>query len=281
AGAGAQAVAPPNLPWTELLPALPSPAQTKPNRVAHCKRAKLRCVRVQIRRMRAAQERFGCDHRGVFMTTYLELTRELRDTVLADREFFEFPRFFFREDALFANVYFRTLRHWEQGREVPEAWRMALTVARDGQVNAAQDMLLGINAHVQNDMPFVLAQLRLRDRHGRSRKRDHDAANMVLNTGYERVVTAVHERFDPLVSLLTASWHPIDDVAGLEIVRLWREQVWRNAEKLVNAASDAERRQVADQIEAYAAGWAAGIAAVPQPGYRAERDAYCAAQLGG
>ena len=44
-------------------------------------------------------------------------------------------------------------------------------------------MLLGINAHVQNDMPFVLAQLGLRDRKGQSRKPDHDNFNEVLDQG--------------------------------------------------------------------------------------------------
>jgi hypothetical protein len=73
---------------------------------------------------------------------------------------------------------------------------------------------------------------------------------------------------------------PADDVAGLEIVREWREQVWRNAERLVNARSDAARAQVAQEIEDAAAAWAEGIAAVQTPGYRATRDAYCEQQLG-
>ncbi len=42
---------------------------------------------------------------------------------------------------------------------------------------------------------------------------------------------------------------PADDVAGLEIVREWREQVWRNAERLVNANSDAERAAIAAEIQ--------------------------------
>ena len=49
---------------------------------------------------------------------------------------------------------------------------------------------------------------------------------------------------------------PADDVAGLEIVREWRENVWRNAEQLVNAKTDEERAQVAADIQAYAAEWA-------------------------
>jgi hypothetical protein len=278
--ASAGAAPPPGVPWTEYLPALPSPPQAEPNRVAHCREARLRCVRFQIRRMRELQRRLECDHRAVFATTYLELTKGLRDALLADPEMFAWPRFFFREDALFANVYFRSIRHWEQGREVPEAWRVAFETARSGEVTGAQDMLLGINAHVQNDMPFVLARLGLRDRRGESRKPDHDLTNEVLASSYEAVVSAVRDRYDASMALTNPPGVPVDDVAGLEIVREWRERVWRNAERLVRAESDEERARVAAEIEAYAADWARGIAAVPAPGYRAERDAYCAQQLG-
>ncbi len=60
-------------------------------------------------------------------------------------------------------------------------------------------MLLGINAHVQNDMPFVLAALGQRTRKGQSRKPDHDAFNASLNRAYPRVVAAVRNRFDEVV----------------------------------------------------------------------------------
>ncbi|HEY8001585.1 MAG: DUF5995 family protein [Vicinamibacteria bacterium] len=271
----------PGIAWTEFLPALPSPSQTHPNRVGHCKRAKLKCVRVEIQRMRALQSRLGCDHKAVFATTYLELTRTARDALIADPGLLRWPKWFFREDALFASVYFRSVRRWEQGRAVPEAWRIAFETAETGEVTGAQDMLLGINAHVQNDMPFVLAQLGLRDRKGRARKPDHDLFNHVLSNGYERVVSQVGERFDSSMALTNPPGVPVDDVAGLEIVRQWRENVWRNAERLVNAQSDEERAAVAADIQAYAAEWARGIAATPTPGYRATRDAYCAQQLGG
>src|SRR5215208_3391097 len=104
--------APPGVSWTEYLPALASPSQTHPNGVAHCKRAKLKCVRTQIGRMRALQDRLGCDHKGVFATTYLVLTRALRDAMLDDPHMLRWPRWFFREDALFANTYFRTVKRW-------------------------------------------------------------------------------------------------------------------------------------------------------------------------
>jgi hypothetical protein len=280
ASAVAPAATPPSgIPWTELLPALPSPSQTHPNRIAHCKRARMACVRTEIRRMKEWQARFGCDHRAVFTTTYLELTRELRDRLRADPALLRWKPFFFREDALFANVYFRSLKRWESGRSVPEAWRIAFETAQSGEVTAAQDMLLGINAHVQNDMPVVLAQLGLRTRSGRARKPDHDRVNGVLASGYERVVGAVRDRFDASMGLTNPPGVPADDVAGLEIVRQWRENVWRNAERLVNARSDEERAEIAAQIQSYAADWARGIAAAPFPGHRATRDEYCAQRL--
>jgi hypothetical protein len=271
----------PGVAWTDYLPALPSPSQSHPNRIAHCERATLRCVRVEIKRMRALRERLGCDHRGVFATSYLELTKTARGALRADPRLLRFPRFFFREDALFANVYFRTVRRWEHGEDVPEAWRIAFETAASGQVTGAQDMVLGINAHVQNDMPFVLAQLGLRDRAGRSRKVDHDKFNHVLSAGYEPVVTEVGERYDGGMALTNPEAVPADDVFGLEMVRQWREQVWRNAERLANASWDAERAEVAQQIQDYAAEWARGIAATQVPGYRVERDAYCASRLAG
>jgi hypothetical protein len=271
----------PGVPWTQFLPALPSPSQTHPNRVAHCKRAKLRCVRTQIGRMRALQERLGCDHKAVFATTYLVLTKALRDGMLADPHMLRWPRWFFREDALFANTYFRTVKRWEDGREVPPAWRIAFETADDGEVLGSQDMLLGINAHVQNDMPFVIAQLGLRDRKGEARKPDHDLTNDVLSAAYEDVVSAVRDRYDPSLGVTNPPGVPADDVAGLEMVRQWRENVWRNAERLVNAKDDEERAEIAADIKSYAAEWARGIASTPTPGYRAQRDAYCEQQLGG
>jgi hypothetical protein len=277
----AQAAAPPGVPWTEFLPALASPSQDHPNRIAHCKRPSMRCVHVEIRRMRDAQDRLGCDHKAVFATTYLTLTKELRDQLRADPHLLHWKKFFFREDALFANVYFRSLRRWEDGREVPPAWRIAFETADDGEVLGAQDMLLGINAHVQNDMPFVLAQLGLRDRQGAARKPDHDRVNDVLAAAYEKVVTEVRNRYDSSLGVTNPPGVPADDVAGLEMVRQWREQVWRNAERLVNAKDDSERAQVAADIKSYAAEWAQGIASTPSPGYRAQRDAYCEQQLGG
>jgi Family of unknown function (DUF5995) len=268
----------PNLDWTAVLPPVPAP-ESGPRPVAFCRKPSLRCVTVAAHRLRRLRDRLGCDHRAVFATTYFVLTRELRETVREDPDFFRYPSYFFREDALFANVYLRTVRAWSRGEEVAAAWRIAFEGARDKDLTGVQDQLLGINAHVQNDMPFVIASLGLRSRSGGSIKPDHDRANEVLNRAFEPVIRAVRRRYDPSFDLSNPTWSPHDDLTGLEMVRIWREGVWRNAERLVDANSPAERRQVARQIHENAATWARALAADETPGYRETRDAYCLDQF--
>jgi hypothetical protein len=270
---------PANIPWETYLPAMPSSASVQPQPIPYCRKASMRCIDVEVKRLRAAQKGFGCDHRGVFATTYLELTLELRRTLKARPRFFADSRYLFREDALFANIYFNTERAYAAGQDVPGAWRIAFDAARSGDFNGAQDMLLGINAHVQNDMPFLLAALGQRTRAGATRKPDHDKMTEILDAAYEQVVRQIEDRFDPLLATTNARWTFADDVAGIELVKQWRENVWRNAERLLAAKDDAERANVAAQIQQYAAGWAQMIAnPVQAPGYRDQRDAYCSAR---
>ena len=274
------AAAGPNPPWPQLLPAFPVAGDTQPGPVRHCRRGKMRCVRAAIRRMRRTQNRLGCDHRAVFATTYLTLTRKLRRTMARDRSFFRDRRYLAFQIVHFSNYWFAMLRSADAGRPIPEAWRIAIDTAAHGEVNAAQDMLLGINAHVQRDMPYVVAELGLVEPSGRSRKGDHDRGNDVLNAAYQRVVDAVEARYDPMLATTNPDAVLVDDIAGLELVKGWREGVWRNAERLVNAKTPEEHARVVASIEANAAAWARTIAGPQQPGYRAQRDAYCRDRIG-
>jgi hypothetical protein len=268
----------PNPPWPQLLPPRPLTDRTQPRPPPRCRKATMRCFKDTIARMRKLRARLRCDHRAVFATTYLLLTVQMRDTIHKHPRFFKDLRWLIYEDTVFANFYFDAIKANERGKPVPEAWKIAFDTAKRGDANGGQDMLLGINAHVQRDMPFVLATVGIRTKKGATRKPDHDVVNQILSDAYEPIVSAIGRRYDSLVTITNASWNPVDDIAGLEMVKGWREGVWRNAERLLAAKTRAERRQVADSIETNAATWARLIASgqVP-PGYRAQRDAYCRA----
>ena len=280
APASAQSELAPNFPWPSLLPPQDVPNTVQPGPVSYCKQATISCVDETIQRMRTLRRRLGCDHRAIFATTYLLLTEEIRRTVVNEPHFYRDNEWLIYLDVLFAKYYFDTTANYEAHRQVPEAWGIGFQTASKGDANAGQDMLLGINAHVQRDMPYVMAEVGLRMPNGDSRKPDHDAANEILRRGYDKIVQTIADQYDPLISTTNSEATPVDNMGGLELVKEWREGVWRNAERLLNAKSAEERGSISQQIEDDAAVWARSFASNDQPaGYRAYRDAYCRARL--
>jgi hypothetical protein len=265
-----------------LVAPLKIPAHPRPGPVPGCRRATIQCVRDTVKRLRGIEHRLGCNHRAVFATTYRVLTQVALETVRSQGRFLRYRRYFFFQDALFEDIYGATGNAWARGRRVAPAWRIAFEAARDGDLLASQDMLLGINAHVQNDMPYLLAALGTHTRSGASRKVDHDAENQILERAYQRVVDTVERMYDPSLAVTNPDDSDADDTAGLQLVAGWREEVWRHARQLLTTRGDpAAHAAVVQDIETNAADWARTIAAPRTPGYRAERDAYCRARLEG
>ena len=146
------------------------------------------------------------------------------------------------------------------------------------------NLLLGINAHVQRDLPFVLYSVGLVSPEGTSRKPDHDRVNQILNRVTDDVIAEVARRFDPAIddtNLPTT----IDDFTLFQTIVGWREAAWRNAELLALAPTRAARELVAREIEGNAATQARAIRLTmgypPLFGSSAARDRYCATHWAG
>jgi hypothetical protein len=283
--ASAVAEDPPFVGWSALLPGLSLPYD--PTGADDCAAGRVQCVDKVIREM---TKRFqplasSCDHDAIFALTYLRVTEEYRRTV-EDPTFFDDTSFVNHEDVVFARYYFAAHDAWTAGRirEVPPAWRVAFDAARDRAVSANGNLLLGINAHVQRDLPFVLYSIGLVKPDGTSRKPDHDRVNQILNRVTDDVIAEIARRFDPTIDDANAPT-TLDDVALFQAIVSWRESAWRHAELLAQARTPAARERVAQEIEAYAAAQAKAIRTatqyLPLLGGRAARDAYCAAHWAG
>jgi hypothetical protein len=283
--AAAVAEDPPFVGWSALLPGLSLPYDvTSPD---DCIAGRVKCVDKVIREMRTRFEPLAssCDHDAIFALTYLRVTEEYRRTVESPA-FFDDTAFVNHEDVIFARYYFAAQDAWEAGRiaEVAPAWRIAFDAASDRAVSANGNLLLGINAHVQRDLPFVLYSIGLVKPDGGSRKLDHDRVNQILNRVTDDVIAEIARRFDPTID----DGNPpttLDDFVLFQTIVSWRETAWRNAELLALAPTPEARELVAQQIEGYAASQASGIRAatqyLPLLGGRAARDAYCATHWAG
>jgi len=266
-----------NIPWPDLLP--PRPGVTPPaSPLQPCLPAEPSCVDGVIRQMINAWTPLddACDHRAVFALTYLITTQGFREYLSDRRE----PAFFADEagiiqlDRAFANLYFDAVERYGNGI-APPAWRIAFDAAREGRTNAVQDIFLGMNAHIQRDLPVALAAVGIVDGNGVSRKPDHNRINEILSAVLDGIEDELAARYDPLISLADAKPSPADEEGALEMLKSWREGAWRNAERLTLAKTAAARAKVMAQIETVSAAWARVIEAADFSWYARTRDAYC------
>src|SRR5215207_9285540 len=278
--AAAVAEDPPFVGWSALLPGLSLPYDvTSPD---DCVAGRVKCVDKVIREMTTRFEPLAssCDHDANFALTYLRVTEEYRRTVESPT-FFDDTSFVNHEVVIFARYYVAAYDAWEEGRTayVAPAWRVAFDAARDRAVSANGNLLLGINAHVQRDLPFVLYGVGLVKPDGTSPKPDHDRVNQILNRVIDDLIGEIARRFDPTIDDGNLP-STVDDFVLFQSIVSWRETAWRHAELLAQAPTPEARDEVAQEIEAYAESQARAIRTatqyVPFTGGSAARDAYCA-----
>jgi hypothetical protein len=279
---GATASDPVFIGWSNLLPAWAY--SYDPSSENACRAGRISCVNSAIKQMQRRFEPLAerCDHDAIFSLAYLRTTQEYARSA-EEPGFYRDPQFVNHEDVVFAQFYFDAVDAWDAGRtsDVPEAWRIAFAAADNRQVSGSGNLYLGMNAHVNRDLPFVLAGIGLVAPDGSSRKPDHDKVNVMLNRVTQPLLAEEAQRFDPTMDD-TETPYGVSYTAFFQTLAAWRETAWRNAERLVNAPDAQARQAVAQQIENYAADTARAL--VTNYSYRpplttsAQRDAYCASQ---
>jgi hypothetical protein len=250
----------------------------KPAVVDVCPDGAAECVEGTISQMRTRFEPLGraCDHNAAFALTYLRTTQGYQ-WARDQPGFFTDVAWVNHESALFAQYYFDAYDAWAAGRrqKVPGAWLVAFDAGRDRRVTGAGNVLLGMSAHINRDLPYVLAAVGLTRHDGADRKPDHDKINEVLAVLVDPLLAELSTRFDPY-GVQTG----LPSQVALGLIAGWREQAWRNAQRLVAAPDPSARALVAAEIDAAAR--AQAVLYVGLTGYlpplttSKPRDAYCA-----
>jgi hypothetical protein len=176
-------------------------------------------------------------HQRVFLSTYQRTTRAVGAAV--DGAHFEDPGWVERWDVAFADLYLRALdaELSETARpgdaRVPRPWRLAFAASPD--LHPLRHVLLGINAHVNYDLPQALLAVisdddfsdrPLMDR----RRRDHERIDKVL-------ASRVAAEDDELTaaggaSLLDRLLTPLNRLGSKRFLREARQKVWHNTLEL-------------------------------------------------
>jgi hypothetical protein len=272
---------PPYVGWTALLP--PIAGEFEPTSSDDCAAGRVPCVKASIREMERRLEPLlaDCSHEAVFALAYLRTTQAFLESSQT-AGFYRDPAFVNHEEVVFAEMYFNAYDAWSRGDThlVPPAWLIAFRAADDRSVSGTGDLLLGINAHVNRDLPFTLATIGLVAPDGTSRKPDHDRVNLMLNGVMEPLLAEEAARLDPDMDPVRTPYG-VGYTGLMQLLLTWREAAWRHAELLVNAPDAASRARVAEMIETSAALTGRAIVAttayLPPLSSTVRRDLYCAA----
>jgi hypothetical protein len=153
----------------------------------------------------------------------------------------------------FADYYFEAVDLYDSGGDCPPVWRHALDAAVVEDLHPLQHLFLGINAHINFDLAFALADVlddwdRL-DETGRDRRHsDHDSVNLIITRTVDEVQVRVVEPLSPAMGFLDRLLGPVDEWAFSRLIADWRDDVWYDAVDLVAAESAVRRQEVTDRI---------------------------------
>jgi hypothetical protein len=176
-------------------------------------------------------------HRHIFLSTYLRTTEAVG--VAIDHARFEDPEWVEDWDVKFAELYLDAHDADLDGRNVPRPWRLAFEA--DPELPALRHVLLGINAHVNYDLPQALLAVISDDDFADPfvldrRRRDHERIDGVLaaRVGAEDDELSASGAKNLLDRVLT----PLNRLSSQRFLRESRQKVWHNAVELHRARVD-------------------------------------------
>jgi hypothetical protein len=192
------------------------------------------------------------DRRGIFLTLYGVVSTEMRARV-AQRRFHD-NEWVHRYAVAFANLYREALGHYDAGRmaDVPKAWRLCFDAAAAGTGLVLQDMFLGVNAHVNSDLPLALSAVSI-DPDRALRYSDHSAVNAVLGSVTDRATRRIAALYAPGLTAMDDCAGQLDELMTMFSLDVARESAWDAAVSIANARSSFERDLATRLIAARAA----------------------------
>ena len=198
-------------------------------------------------RLSALERRFRRNHdrRGAFLIVYSRVTEEVSRAI--DNDEFKDSGWTAEYLITFADLYRQALLAYDNRNfeSLPDPWQVAFETARTNQSLVAQDVVLGINAHVNYDLALALVAVGIEpDR--TAKYEDHCRVNRILHRLVDEVQVLLAEDYAPGIATLDESLGRIDEALGFFTLREGRDSAWRSAVALNSRL--AVRRKLAHWI---------------------------------
>ncbi len=183
------------------------------------------------------EERFVAtgDRRAIFASVYTLTTLRMAESI--DAGDYANTTWMKSYQTEFANHYRRALRSYALGQrsQVPNAWLKAFDAAAGGQTLIIQDVLLGMNAHINFDLPFAIETVKISPSTA-SRYADHTRVNDVLGEVGDEIIAALGSLYGANYAALDGALGPLDELLLAGGMATARQSSWNNAVLLTASA---------------------------------------------
>ena len=192
------------------------------------------------------------DQRAVFLGCYSLMTRNMLAAIASE----DFEDNAWVDSLLrhFAEYYFEALNAYEGSQnDTPRVWNIAFDAARNSHTHVLQNLILGVNAHINYDLVFALDDLLspewqgLSDEQRQMRYRDHCHVNNIIFQTIDSVQDQIIERYSMGMEVADFVLGPLDEWMTSRLISLWRDEVWEYATKLIETCEQ-ERREALQQL---------------------------------
>lgn len=135
----------------------------------------------------------------------------------------------------FADYYFDAVDGFERGTECPKVWCEAFDLTLNRNLHVLQSLLLGINAHINYDLVFCLAELletewpTLTPSQRILRLEDHRMVNQIIGETIDQVQDEIIEQESRHMDLVDRLFGRLDERLLSVLVTSWREKVWESS----------------------------------------------------
>ncbi len=181
------------------------------------------------------------DSRAVFTYTYAKITRILGGGIT--QVGFDNPDWVVSLAEAFAARYLSALDSFDQNAETPKAWAEVFRVLKSETTSVLEDLVFAMTAHIVNDLPLALGDVKLVDSLQASHIRDFHRMNDVLGSNIQAIERDILSRYEPAFSWLDQLERGYDQILTNYGFRLSRGMAWYNATRLLDPRSSAEARE--------------------------------------
>ena len=162
-------------------------------------------------------------HLAFFPVLYKKVTERIK-LGIQNKEFEDNERME-RLDVIFASRYLRAYQEWKAGTRPSESWERAFHAPENDQLIIMQDLLLGINAHINLDLGIAAAQTVDNFEELQALKNDFNKINEILNDMVDGVQNRISE-VSPIFYLLEKVGKGKEDELVSFSINIARDGAW-------------------------------------------------------